>query len=299
MTEIVIAALYRFTPFSDPAALKAPLAKLCCAQGVKGSILLATEGLNGTIAGSRAGIDRVLVHLRGLPGCAGLDVKESTAGAMPFKRLKVRLKREIVTLGQPQVDPTRAVGTYVAPRDWNALIRSNEVVVIDTRNAYETAIGSFAGALDPGTEAFGDFPAWWQANCARFEGRPVAMFCTGGIRCEKASSYLLSEGVEEVFHLEGGILKYLEEVPEAESLWRGECYVFDHRVSVGHGLRPGSYGLCHACGRPVSEDDRAHADYEAGVSCPACVDEYGSADRARFRERQRQIALARSRAATG
>ena len=209
----------------------------------------------------------------------------------------MRLKREIVTLGQPQVDPTRAVGTYVAPRDWNALIRSNEVVVIDTRNAYETAIGSFAGAIDPGTEAFGDFPAWWQANRARFEGRPVAMFCTGGIRCEKASSYLMSEGVEEVFHLRGGILKYLEEMPEDDSLWRGECYVFDHRVSVGHGLVPGNYGLCHACGRPVSEADRQHEDYEAGVSCPACIGAYSEEDRARFRERQRQIALARSRAA--
>jgi UPF0176 protein len=296
MTEIVIAALYRFTPFADPAALKAPLASLCCTQGVKGSILLAAEGINGTIAGSRDGIDAVLAHLRGLPGCAGLTAKESRAEAMPFNRLKVRLKREIVTLGQPQADPREAVGTYVAPRDWNALIRSNEVVVIDTRNAYETAIGSFVGALDPGTDAFSDFPAWWQANRARFEGRPVAMFCTGGIRCEKASSYLLSEGVEQVFHLEGGILKYLEEMPEAESLWRGECYVFDHRVSVGHGLVPGSYGLCHACGRPVSEADRAHPHHEAGVSCPACIGEYDAADRARFRERQRQSLLARDRA---
>ncbi|MDJ0825919.1 MAG: rhodanese-related sulfurtransferase [Rhodobacter sp.] len=285
----VVAAFYKFTPFPDPAALKPGLAKVACAQGVTGSILLAREGINGTIAGDRAGIDTVLAHIRRLPGCANLDWQESHAGAAPFNRMKVRIKREIVTMGQTEVDPTAAVGRYVDPADWNALIAAPDVAVIDTRNDYEVAIGSFEGADDPGTQSFGDFPAWWQANGQRFAGRRIAMFCTGGIRCEKATSYLLGQGVAEVFHLRGGILSYLNSVPQAQSLWHGECYVFDQRVSVGPGLAPGRYTSCHACGRPVSPEAKTDPAYEEGVQCPACVGEYGPADRARFRERQRQF----------
>ena len=291
----VVAALYRFTPFPDPAALKAPLAKLCCGRGVKGTLLLAPEGINGTIAGEREAIDAVLDHIRGLPGCAGLEWKESHAAEMPFGRMKVRLKREIVTMGQPTVDPRAGVGRYIDPADWNALIAAPDVVLIDTRNAYEVAIGSFSGAVDPGTASFRDFPAWWDRNRERFHNRRVAMFCTGGIRCEKATTYLMSQGVEEVFHLKGGILKYLEEVPEEDSLWRGECFVFDQRVSVGHGLRAGRHLLCHACRRPLAPEETARPDFEDGVSCPHCIGRFTEDDRRRFRERHRQVKLAEAR----
>jgi UPF0176 protein len=284
----IVAAFYRFTPFSNPDGLRPTLRAVAEEGGVRGSILLAPEGINGTIAGSRTGIDTVLGHIQSLPGCADLEWKESQAEAMPFRRLKVRLKREIVTLGQP-ADPNTRVGTYVDPRDWNAVVRDPDTVVIDTRNDYEVAIGTFAGALDPGTTSFGDFPGWWEANRSALDGKRVAMFCTGGIRCEKASSWLLSQGVPEVLHLKGGILKYLEDVPETESTWDGQCYVFDDRVSVGHGLAPGEYSMCHACGRPVSAADRTHPNYKKGISCPACIGEYSEEDRARFAERQRQI----------
>ena len=292
---ITIAALYHFTRFPDPAALRAPLQALCDDQGVMGSLLLAAEGVNGTIAGPRAGIDNVLTHLRALPGCAGLEHKESFAETMPFGRMKVKLKREIVTMGQPDIDPRARVGHYVTAQDWNALIAEPDVVVIDTRNDYEVSIGTFEGAIDPGTKSFREFPAWWEANRARFHNKRVAMFCTGGIRCEKSTNFLLGQGVEDVYHLKGGILKYLEEVPEDRSLWNGQCYVFDGRVSVGHGLVPGDYDSCHACRRPVSPEDKAHSDYEAGVQCPACVSEYSQSDRARFRERRHQIELAQKR----
>ncbi|MEM7267828.1 MAG: rhodanese-related sulfurtransferase [Pseudomonadota bacterium] len=290
-----VAALYKFTPFPDPGALKPGLAKRCCASGVKGTLLLAKEGINGTIAGTREGIDDALAAIRALPGCADLEWKESEAAEQPFLRMKVRLKAEIVTMGELGADPTRQVGTYVAPKDWNALIDAEDVAVIDTRNDYEVGVGTFEGAIDPETSAFGDFPAWWRENAAQFEGKRVAMFCTGGIRCEKASSFLMSEGVEEVFHLKGGILKYLEEVPEERSKWRGECFVFDDRVSVGHGLVEGDHILCRACGRPVSPEAQRSPAFELGVSCAACIDEYTAEDRARFAERQRQIALAKAR----
>ena len=290
-----VAALYHFTRFEDPAALKPPLAELCEASGVRGTLLLAREGINGTIAGSRAGVDAVIAHIRALPGCADMEWKQSAAREMPFRKLKVRLKREIVTMGQPDVDPRARVGHYVEPADWNDLIRDPEVAVIDTRNDYEVAIGSFEGAVDPNTQSFGQFPAWWEANKARFHNKKIAMFCTGGIRCEKSTNWLLAQGVEEVYHLKGGILKYLEEVPADDSTWQGECFVFDGRVSVGHGLVEGPHELCHACRRPILPEDRARPEYEQGVSCHHCVNETSDSDKARFRERQRQIELAKER----
>ena len=293
-----VAALYKFTPFPDPAALQGPLAKVCCSNDVKGTLLIAKEGINGTIAGTRAGIDAALAHIQSLPGCADIEWKESTAEAMPFPRMKVRLKREIVTMGQPDVDPRASVGTYVAAEDWNDLISSDDVVVIDTRNDYEVAIGTFEGAEDPLTKTFGEFPDWWEKNAQRFDNKKVAMFCTGGIRCEKASNYLLGQGVDEVFHLKGGILKYLEEVPADQSLWNGECFVFDGRVAVGHGLEEGTYDLCHACRMPISEGDKSRPEFEQGVSCHQCINETTDEDKARFRERQKQIMLARARGET-
>ena len=292
---LIVAALYHFTPFPDPEAIKAPLAKLACGQGVKGTLLLAREGINGTIAGTRDGIDAVLAHIRALPGCEDLVWKESTADTMPFGRMKVRVKPEIVTMGQPDVNPLAAVGHYVAPQDWNALIAAPDVALIDTRNDYEVEIGTFEGAVDPGTKSFRDFPEWWQDNAHRFEGKRIAMFCTGGIRCEKSTNYLISQGVDQVFHLQGGILKYLEDVPEADSKWQGECFVFDQRVSLGHGLKHGSFDLCHACRRPLSATDKTRPEYEDGVSCHRCASEYSDADRARFRERQHQVTLAEAR----
>ena len=292
---ITIAALYHFTRFPDPAALRGPLLDLCLALGVKGSLLLAGEGVNGTIAGSRAGIDAVLSHLRGLPGCAGLEWKESFAEAQPFGRMKVKLKREIVTMGVPNVDPRAAVGHYVQPQEWNALIAARDVAVIDTRNDYEVSLGTFQGAVDPDTRSFRDFPKWWEANRERFHNKRIAMFCTGGIRCEKSTNYLISQGVEDVYHLKGGILKYLEEVPAEDSLWQGECYVFDGRVSVGHGLVPGKNCSCGACRRPVTPEGRQAPEYEDGVCCAACVNEYSASDRERFRERQRQMERAAAR----
>ncbi len=290
-----VAALYHFTPFEDPAALKGPLAQVCCGAGVTGTLLLAPEGINGTIAGSREGIDIALTHIRSLPGCADIEWKESTATEQPFARLKVRLKREIVTMGQPQVNPRAGTGRYVDSADWNALISAPDVAVIDTRNDYEVAIGTFDGAVDPVTKSFGEFPAWWEANRDRFHNKRIAMFCTGGIRCEKSTNYLLGQGVEDVYHLKGGILRYLEEVPVEDSLWQGSCFVFDGRVSVGHGLQEGPHVLCHACRRPILPADRDRPEFEEGVSCHHCVGETSAADKARFRERQHQIGLAKAR----
>ena len=299
MLPITVAALYRFVRFDDPASLRAPLLALCDKLGIKGTLLLAREGINGTVAGSDNAIAALVDHLRGLPDCAALDVKYSTAAEMPFHRMKVRLKREIVTMGEADVDPRASVGRYVAPEEWNALIADPDTLVIDTRNDYEVAIGSFAGAVDPHTPSFRDFPTWFRKHRQELlEGKKkVAMFCTGGIRCEKSTSFLRAEGVEEVFHLKGGILKYLETVPAAESLWQGECFVFDERVAVGHGLAQGSYGLCRACRRPLSDDDRASPHYLEGVSCAHCIDERDDEQRARYAERQRQEDLARKRGA--
>ncbi|MEM0948454.1 MAG: rhodanese-related sulfurtransferase [Pseudomonadota bacterium] len=287
----IVAALYKFTPFDNPGALKPALLQRCLAEGVRGTLLLASEGINGTIAGTPEGITAALDAVRALPGCADIEWKESTAVEMPFNRMKVRLKREIVTMGQPSVDPTAAVGRYVDAEDWNALIADPDVAVIDTRNDYEVALGTFQGAVDPGTASFGEFPAWWKENCDRFKGKRIAMFCTGGIRCEKSTNYLLGQGVEEVFHLKGGILKYLENVSEKDSRWTGECFVFDKRVSVGHGLAEGPHVLCYACRMPLAPDDLERPEYEAGVSCHHCLATHTEADRARFRERQHQLHL--------
>lgn len=296
MTAIHVAALYRFARFPDPHALREPLLALARASGVKGTLLLATEGINGTIAGPPAGVAAVLAHIRALPGCAELSVKHSHADTPPFHRLKVRVKREIVTMGQP-VDPLTDAGAYVAPQEWNALIADPETLLIDTRNAYEVRVGTFPGAVDPGTGSFADFPAWFRANRdALLAGkRRVAMFCTGGIRCEKSTAFLKNEGVAQVHHLDGGILRYLEEMPAAASRWQGECFVFDQRVAVGHGLAPGTHALCFACRMPVSEADRASPSYREGVSCPACADARDDAQRAGYAERHRQERLAADR----
>jgi len=255
-TTLQVAALYQFAPFADPAALRAPLLSMCEAGGVKGTLLLASEGINGTIAGPREGIAAVLAHVRALPGCADVDVKFSSAPAMPFGRMKVRLKREIVSMGVPGTDPLSIVGTYVQPQDWNALIAAPDTILIDTRNDYEVAVGTFRGAIDPHTRTFREFPDWFRAERERLlgTGKPpkVAMYCTGGIRCEKSTAFLKAEGVEEVYHLKGGILNYLEQIPAEDSLWDGECFVFDERVSIGHGLTLGSHTLCRACGCPDS-----------------------------------------------
>jgi UPF0176 protein len=276
--------------------LRAPLLALARTAGVKGTLLLATEGINGTIAGPRAGLDAVLAHIRTLPGCADLSVKHSQAAAMPFHRLKVRVKREIVTMGET-VDPLADAGAYVAPAEWNALIADPETLLIDTRNAYEVRVGTFPGAVDPGTASFADFPAWFRAHRDTLLAgkRRVAMFCTGGIRCEKSTAFLRNEGVADVRHLDGGILRYLEEVPAAGSRWQGECFVFDQRVAVAHALAPGTHALCYACRMPVSETDRASPLYEEGVSCPACAATRDEAQRAGYAERHRQERLAADR----
>ncbi|MEO9819345.1 MAG: rhodanese-related sulfurtransferase [Paracoccaceae bacterium] len=291
----IVAALYHFTRFETPDAIKTPLSDVCAAHDVMGTLLLAREGINGTIAGTRAGIDAVLGHIRALPGCADLEWKEAHSTVPPFIRMKVRLKKEIVTMGQPDVDPKARVGHYVSPEDWNDLITQDDVAVIDTRNDYEVGIGTFKGAIDPRTESFRDFPSWWEANKARFHNKKIAMFCTGGIRCEKSTNYLLGQGVEDVFHLKGGILKYLEEVPETDSTWEGECFVFDARVSVGHGLKEGPHELCHACRRPILPSDRSKPSFEQGVSCHQCIDETSDENKDRFRERQKQIQLSAKR----
>ena len=290
-----VCALYHFTRFDNPATLREPLLALCRDHAITGTLLLAREGINGTVAGPEAGINHLLTFLRTLPGCADLEWKISYAQDRPFARMKVRLKKEIVTMGVPDVDPRAKVGHYVQPSEWNELIQSPDVAVIDTRNDYEVAIGTFEGAVDPKTESFREFPEWWEKNKDRFHNKRIAMFCTGGIRCEKSTNYLLSQGVEEVYHLKGGILKYLEEIPQEQSTWDGECFVFDGRVSVGHGLKEGPHLLCHACRRPILPEDRTKPEYEHGVSCHLCLDETSEDDKARFRERQKQIRLSEAR----
>lgn len=295
--SIAIATFYRFVALPDYVSLQDPLRDQCLALGVKGSILLAEEGLNATLAGERSALNAFLDYLNSDPRLAGLEPKWSSAESWPFKRLKVRLKREIVTLGVP-VDPSRHVGQYVKPQDWNALIADPEVLLVDTRNSYEVKIGSFKGAIDPQTQSFREFPTYVQQQLNPQRHRKVAMFCTGGIRCEKASAYLLDQGFEQVYHLEGGILKYLEEIPPEESLWEGACFVFDQRVAVEEGVQPGHFGMCLGCGQAITEADRQSPEYEEGVSCPACFAQRSDSQKARSRERQRQWVRAQKQAAS-
>jgi len=295
--EFVVAALYHFARLDDFRDKQAPLLALCEQEGIRGTLLLAQEGVNGTISGSRQGIDTVLAWLRADPRLQGLEHKESFSDRHPFVRLKIKLKKEIVTLGVPFVDPTAVVGTYVAPADWNALIQDPDVIVIDTRNDYEVAIGSFEGALDPHTQTFRQFPQYVAEQLDPAKHKKVAMFCTGGIRCEKASSYMRQQGFAEVYHLKGGILKYLEEVPAEDSLWRGECFVFDERVGVTHGLAEGVAELCYGCRRAITPEDKLAPGYEEGISCPACHDSLSDDQRARFAERKLQKRLAAERSA--
>lgn len=299
--QIRVAALYRFAPIAEVelACVRDRLQTVCEAKSVKGTLLVAAEGLNGTIAGPEIGIEAVLAEIRAIPGFADLDVKYAWTQEPPFLRMKVRIKREIVTMGQPDLDPARQAGVYVAPQDWNALIADPTTLVIDTRNDYEGDIGAFEGAVQPNTRSFRDFPEWFRtegrALLAERKPQRVAMYCTGGIRCEKSTAFLKAEGVENVHHLEGGILRYLEEVGPGDSLWRGDCFVFDERVSVGHGLVQGDHTLCRGCRMPVDAAGRASPHYIEGVCCDRCRDTRDDAQRLRYAERQRQIELARRR----
>lgn len=285
---LVVAALYKFVKLPDFAQKQEPLLSHCQAQGIKGTILLAQEGINGTIAGERESIDSVLSFLRSDPRLHDLEYKESYTDNPLFQRMKVRLKKEIVTIGLPEVDPSEQVGTYVSPQEWNEIISDPEVTTIDTRNDYEVAIGSFRGAKNPKTESFREFPEFVSQSLDPSKHKKIALFCTGGIRCEKATSFMLSQGFEQVYHLKGGILKYLEEVPATESLWSGECFVFDERVAVRHGLEPGNYEMCPSCGHPISEADKSSAKYEEEISCPQCFDSLTEEKRARLQEKKRQ-----------
>ncbi len=294
--HIQIATLYRFARIAEPHALRAMLEQACERVGVAGTLLVAHEGINGTIAGTGDQLHEALAAIKTTTGLDDLEIKFSFAETMPFLRMKVKLKREIVTIGDDSVDPLLAAGTHVEAKDWNALMDRPDVVLIDVRNDYEHRIGTFKGAVDPSTASFRQFPDYVRNQLADAKGKPVAMFCTGGIRCEKASALLLQEGFREVYQLKGGILKYLEVVPEAESRWDGACFVFDERVAVGHGLAPDQrYVVCHACRRPLTEADRARPEYEDGISCHQCADEMSPGQRASARERHRQMQLAKAR----
>ena len=303
MHDFLTAALYKFVELPDFADLQPPLLACCLAHSVKGTLLLASEGINGTIAGLPDDVHAVLAFLRQDPRLATLEHKEAYAAHLPFNRMKVRLKREIVTLGVPDVHPALMAGEYVKPQDWNQLLADPGLVVIDTRNDYEVAIGTFKGAIDPATRSFSELPGWVEKEMAEggklapVDGKNprVAMFCTGGIRCEKSTAFLRAKGFDEVYHLEGGILKYLETMPPAQSLWQGECFVFDERVSVGHGLNAGDYTLCRSCRDPLSAQDRASPLYELGVSCAHCHASTPESQKQGYRERQRQVVLAEVR----
>jgi len=300
---MTVAAFYQFAAFPDFEIQQPLIQEFCDSQGIKGTILVAAEGLNGTIAGPKEGIEAVLDFLRTAEPFtgrfAGITAKYSQATFQPFNRMKVRLKKEIVSMGVTEVDPTAVVGTYVKPKDWNELISDPEVIVIDTRNKYEVDIGTFKGAVNPETDSFREFPAYVADNLNPEIHRKVAMFCTGGIRCEKATSFLCANGFDEVYHLEGGILKYLEDVPEKESLWEGECFVFDNRVAVNHDLERGQYEMCHACRHPITDADMESPAYVKGIACPHCHDQTSEERKAAFAMRERQLELERARAEDG
>lgn len=291
--KYVVAALYHFTALKNHQALKEPLLAFCIQNDIKGTLLLAHEGINGTVAGTRTGIDALLGYLRNIPELASLEHKESFASRCPFLRMRVKLKNEIVTMGVPSTDPTNTVGTYVEPKDWNALIEDPEVLLIDTRNDYEVQIGHFKNSINPKTQTFREFPKYVQENLDPSKHQKIAMCCTGGIRCEKATSYLLEQGFKEVYHLKGGILKYLEEIPESESTWKGECFVFDNRVSIKHGLEEGDFDQCYGCRYPISHEEKESPQYKAGVHCPRCYNTRSADQHNRASQRQKQIELSK------
>lgn len=294
-TPIVVAALYKFVSLEDFEALRERVLEVTEEADTRGTLLLALEGINGTIAGTREAVDKVLNFLRSDPRLVDLDHKESYTDENPFYRMKVKLKKEIVTIGDQSVDPNKAVGTYVEPEDWNDILNDPDIVVLDTRNDYEVSIGTFEGAVNPHTTSFREFPEYVKENIDPAKQKKVAMFCTGGIRCEKASSYMLTEGFDEVYHLKGGILKYLEKVPVEEQKWDGECFVFDNRVAVDNKLNVGQYDMCHACRMPITEEEKRGEHYEQGVSCHHCHEKISDEQRAAFRERERQIQLSKAR----
>ena len=291
----VVSTFYKFAALPDFRSLREPLLNALLRHDVRGTVLLAAEGINGTVAGSRAGIDAVLAEIRADSRLRELRTRESGSEGNPFYRTRVKLKKEIVTMGEPGIDPRFMAGAYVAPERWNELIDDPEVLVLDTRNRYEVQIGSFENAVNPETDSFREFPEYVRKNLDPEKHRKVAMFCTGGIRCEKSTAWLKQQGFDEVYHLQGGILNYLESVPPEESRWRGECFVFDNRVTVDHRLKPGSYDQCHACRMPISDEDKRSPHFEKGVSCPHCHDRQTGERAKRFAERQRQVDLARER----
>lgn len=295
MSNTVVCALYRFVDLANYEEIQTPLLNILNANQVKGTLLLASEGINGTIAGNQEGIDNVLNWLKFDPRLADLTAKFSFDTENPFYRTKVKLKKEIVTMGIQGIDPNRVVGTYVKPKDWNALISDPEVLLVDTRNDYEISIGTFENAIDPKTTNFREFPKYVKENLDPAKHKKVAMFCTGGIRCEKSTAYLKEQGFDEVYHLEGGVLKYLEEVPEEETMWKGECFVFDNRVSVNHQLEKGQYDQCHGCRLPITEEDKKSEKYMQGVSCHQCHDSLSEQQKLRFLEREKQIRLSQER----
>ncbi len=295
MNQIVVCALYKFVALPDFEKIRQPLFNVMESNQVKGTLLLASEGINGTVAGSRAAIDTLIAWLQSDPRLSDLDYKESYTDISPFNRTKVKLKKEIVTMGVEGIDPKRVVGTYISPKDWNKLISDPEVLLIDTRNDYEYQVGTFKNAINPNTESFREFPQYIKDHLDPEKHKKVAMFCTGGIRCEKSTAFLKEQGFDEVYHLKGGILKYLEEVPVQDTLWEGECFVFDERVTVNHHLAKGQYNQCHACRMPITEADKASPYYEIGVSCPHCFDKHTEGQKHRFAEREKQIELAKLR----
>ncbi|WP_434763484.1 rhodanese-related sulfurtransferase [Vibrio fortis] len=298
MSQYVVCALYKFVALDDYQDIRQPLTQLLLDNQIRGTLLLAQEGINGTVAGSRESIDALLAWFKLDERLADVVYKESFNEQQPFNRTKVKLKKEIVTMGVEGIDPRHVVGTYVKPKDWNELISDPDVVLVDTRNDYEVDIGTFKNAVNPNTETFREFPQYVEDNLDPTKHKKVAMFCTGGIRCEKSTAYMKEQGFEEVYHLEGGILKYLEEVPEEESMWEGDCYVFDGRVAVNHQLEKSGYDVCNACRLPITEEDKQSADFEKGVSCPKCVDKHTEEQKQRFREREKQVQLSAARGET-
>ena len=295
MNQIVVSALYKFITLDDFESLRKPLLELMEKHQVKGTLLLAKEGINGTIASDRKGIDSLLTWLRSDPRFADIETKESYEQEMPFYRSKVKLKKEIVTMGVNGIDPKQIVGTYVKPQDWNALISDPDVLLIDTRNDYEVKIGAFKGAVNPNTETFRKFPQFVKDQLDPDKHKKVAMYCTGGIRCEKSTAFLKEQGFEDVYHLQGGVLKYLEEIPVEQSLWQGECFVFDNRVAVNHAMEKGKYDQCYACRYPITEEDKNSNQYQAGVSCPNCYEKVTEKQLQRFQEREKQVTMAKQR----